>query len=209
MRPAVSASSSSTGIWICVNFRTPRSTSCTPAWSCSTSRPISPSGTSRNFFASANQAGWSCFSCPSETRPESVISAEHALPDSAYVAAIVLTDPPASLESSEFATLGVVVTNASPWRGVTISRPAAISASRTTGGARTARWRFSTTHVRGCRGRSGRARRFEVPLKVQAPGEPGEYLLEIDLVQEFVCWFAEKGSNTARAAVKVSQVALP
>jgi SAM-dependent methyltransferase len=28
--------------------------------------------------------------------------------------------------------------------------------------------------------------------------------VEIDLVQEFVCWFAEKGSNTARSAVKVS-----
>jgi len=45
---------------------------------------------------------------------------------------------------------------------------------------------------------------FEVRLKVQAPGEPGEYLLEVDLVQEFVCWFAEKGSSTGRAAVKVS-----
>jgi hypothetical protein len=51
----------------------------------------------------------------------------------------------------------------------------------------------------------GPGERFEVPLRVRAPGEPGEYLLEIDLVQEFVCWFAEKGSTTARSAVKVSQ----
>jgi hypothetical protein len=49
----------------------------------------------------------------------------------------------------------------------------------------------------------GPGERFEVPLRVQAPGEAGEYVLEIDLVQEFVCWFAEKGSNTARSAVKV------
>jgi hypothetical protein len=52
-------------------------------------------------------------------------------------------------------------------------------------------------------GTIGPGERFEVPLTVQAPGEPGEYLLEIDLVQEFVCWFAEKGSSTARAAVTV------
>ena len=43
----------------------------------------------------------------------------------------------------------------------------------------------------------------EVPLLVAAPKEPGEYILEVDLVQEQVGWFSEKGSPTARAKVTV------
>lgn len=43
----------------------------------------------------------------------------------------------------------------------------------------------------------------EVPLTVTAPKEPGEYFLEVDLVQEQVAWFSDKGSPTARAKVTV------
>ena len=43
----------------------------------------------------------------------------------------------------------------------------------------------------------------EVPLLVTAPKEPGEYILEVDLVQEQVAWFSDKGSPTARAKVTV------
>jgi hypothetical protein len=43
----------------------------------------------------------------------------------------------------------------------------------------------------------------EIPLTVTAPKEPGEYLLEVDLVQEQVSWFSDKGSPTARAKVTV------
>src|SRR5918911_1722629 len=43
----------------------------------------------------------------------------------------------------------------------------------------------------------------EVPLLVTAPKEPGDYLLEVDLVQEQVGWFSDKGSPTARAKVTV------
>jgi hypothetical protein len=43
----------------------------------------------------------------------------------------------------------------------------------------------------------------EVPLIITAPKEPGEYLLEVDLVQEQVAWFSDKGSPTARAKVTV------
>jgi hypothetical protein len=43
----------------------------------------------------------------------------------------------------------------------------------------------------------------EVPLLVTAPKEPGEYILEVDLVQEQVGWFSDKGSPTARAKVTV------
>ena len=43
----------------------------------------------------------------------------------------------------------------------------------------------------------------EVPLLVTAPKDPGEYTLEVDLVQEGVAWFSEKGSATAKVKVTV------
>jgi hypothetical protein len=44
----------------------------------------------------------------------------------------------------------------------------------------------------------------EVALAVHAPIEPGRHVLEIDLVQERVCWFAEKGSPTLRVPIVTS-----
>ncbi|MBM3296750.1 MAG: methyltransferase domain-containing protein [Candidatus Aminicenantes bacterium] len=45
----------------------------------------------------------------------------------------------------------------------------------------------------------------EVPFRiwVRAPARPGRYLLELDMVQEDVSWFARKGSPTARVRVRV------
>ncbi|HET9051576.1 MAG TPA: class I SAM-dependent methyltransferase, partial [Candidatus Dormibacteraeota bacterium] len=42
-----------------------------------------------------------------------------------------------------------------------------------------------------------------VPLRVTAPARPGVYGLEVDLVQEGVCWFADRGSPVARRRVVV------
>jgi len=43
----------------------------------------------------------------------------------------------------------------------------------------------------------------EVPLQITAPKEAGEYTIELDMVQEGVAWFAEKGSPTTKAKVTV------
>jgi uncharacterized membrane protein len=43
----------------------------------------------------------------------------------------------------------------------------------------------------------------EVPLAITAPKDPGDYLLEIDIVQEGVAWFSDKGSPTARTRITV------
>ena len=43
----------------------------------------------------------------------------------------------------------------------------------------------------------------EVPLRITAPKEPGEYLLEVDMVQEGVSWFSDKGSASAKTKVTV------
>jgi len=43
----------------------------------------------------------------------------------------------------------------------------------------------------------------EITFAVNAPRRPGDYLLEIDMLQEGVSWFALKGSKTLRVPVKV------
>jgi hypothetical protein len=47
----------------------------------------------------------------------------------------------------------------------------------------------------------GQSIRFR--LSVLAPDKPGKYYLELDLVQELVTWFREKGSPTALIEVEV------
>ena len=42
-------------------------------------------------------------------------------------------------------------------------------------------------------------------LDVRAPNEPGEYVLELDVVQEGVAWFGARGTQTFRAEVTVLQ----
>ena len=43
----------------------------------------------------------------------------------------------------------------------------------------------------------------EVPLQITAPSKPGDYILQIDLVQEMVAWFSDKGATVPRLQVKV------
>ncbi|HEX8115957.1 MAG TPA: hypothetical protein VF521_01670, partial [Pyrinomonadaceae bacterium] len=43
----------------------------------------------------------------------------------------------------------------------------------------------------------------EITFAVNAPRRPGDYILEIDMLQEGVSWFALKGSKTLRVPVKV------
>jgi hypothetical protein len=42
-----------------------------------------------------------------------------------------------------------------------------------------------------------------ITFAVNAPQRPGDYLLEIDMLQEGVSWFALKGSKTLRVPVRV------
>jgi len=41
-------------------------------------------------------------------------------------------------------------------------------------------------------------------MAVNAPTEPGNYILELDMVQETVAWFKDKGSETAQVRVRVT-----
>jgi hypothetical protein len=45
----------------------------------------------------------------------------------------------------------------------------------------------------------------DITFQVNAPTRPGDYLLELDMLQEGVSWFALKGSPTLRVPLKVQQ----
>lgn len=51
--------------------------------------------------------------------------------------------------------------------------------------------------------RLGPTEEVELPITVTAPTVPGNYFLELDLLQERVAWFKDKGSNTIRIRFKV------
>jgi len=40
-----------------------------------------------------------------------------------------------------------------------------------------------------------------VPLTITAPEQPGQYILELDVVQELITWFKDKGSATLRLPI--------
>jgi hypothetical protein len=44
---------------------------------------------------------------------------------------------------------------------------------------------------------------IDVPLTVRTPAEPGEYWLEIELIQELVVWFKDKGAEGITVPVHV------
>jgi hypothetical protein len=44
----------------------------------------------------------------------------------------------------------------------------------------------------------------QITLTVNAPRTPGDYTLEIDMVQEGVTWFSEKGGRPLRLSVRVT-----
>lgn len=132
------------------------------------------------------------------------------LPDAAFKAQLTLPELPPKLRAGQKETIQVRIKNASDvfwWsRGGEVNdRPDNfyyIAAGN--------RWlKPDGSLVTDMDGRYGISKDLkpgeetEIPLVVTAPKEPGEYLLEVDLVQEQVAWFSDKGSPTARAKVTV------
>lgn len=156
------------------------------------------------FFRVTKPGGFVVFQLPAEHFPEDLLSARYALPESAFRAHIELVDVPASLRPGAAATVRVNVTNNSPveWsHDIPAGRHLCIAnhwlhADGTVAVADDGRARLPMTL------RSGQ--RSAVDLVVRAPSRPGSYVLEVDVVQERICWFAEKGSTTARSTVAVA-----
>ncbi len=131
------------------------------------------------------------------------------LPDNGYKAKITLSDPPTKLRVGQKQIIQVKVQNASdvPWkvRGCEEDNKFYIAAGN--------QWLKAEGEqlVTRMDGRHGLPNNLkpgeagEVPLQITAPKELGEYILEVDLVQEQVAWFSDKGSETAKVKVNVVQ----
>jgi hypothetical protein len=49
---------------------------------------------------------------------------------------------------------------------------------------------------------------LSLTVSVDAPGEPGRYILALDLVEEGVTWFSEAGAPMCEKAFNVQQASL-
>ncbi len=161
------------------------------------------------FFRIARPGGLVVFQLPAVRLREDEISAAHALPDSGYAAGIEIADVPAMLDASTTITARVVLTNRSDatWRhDIPAGRHICIAnhwlhPDGTVAVPDDGRAHLPATLAPG--------HGEEVFLDVRAPSSPGAYLLEVDLVQERICWFAQKGSPTARVPVTVMPSSAP
>jgi hypothetical protein len=134
-----------------------------------------------------------------------------ALPDNGFKAELSLPDPPKKLRAGQKETVQVKVKNASDvqWyaRGAEFNTNPDNKFYLAAGN----RWLKAEGEelVTNMDGRYGLPRdlrpgeELEVPLQVTAPKTPGEYILEVDLIQEQVGWFLDKGSPTTKVKVTV------
>jgi SAM-dependent methyltransferase len=144
----------------------------------------------REFFRVAKVGGLLVFQLPSHVDLE-------PLPSSAYRASITI-DAPKTMVAGSPSPVGVTVRNAGDvvWPagdlGINVGN----------------HWR-SRKHTQFDDGRSplladvAPGDEFSVELMVRAPQTPGTYKFEVDLVQEGVSWFADRGSTPAAVRVKV------
>ena len=132
------------------------------------------------------------------------------LPESGFKAQVDLVEPPPKLRAGEKVIVNVRVKNASDvmWyaRGGEINTNPSNKFFLAVGN----RWLQPDGKVlTNMDGRYGFDRDLKpgeettLPLQITAPRTPGEYLLDVDVVQEQVAWFNEKGSPTAQAKVTV------
>jgi hypothetical protein len=133
-----------------------------------------------------------------------------ALPSNGFKAELTLIEPPAKLRGGQKETVRVKIRNASDvmwWaRGAPVN-PRSDNKFYLAAGNR---WlKADGTLQTNMDGRYGLGKDLkpgeetEVPLVITAPKDPGEYTLEVDLLQEQVAWFSDKGSPTAKAKITV------
>jgi hypothetical protein len=129
------------------------------------------------------------------------------LPSGAFRTHIAARDLPPTLKVGSKATLNVLVKNlgAATWPAVGESEYHHAVVLRN-------RWlRSDGTLLSDKDGRSRFPYDLEpgdtagVSLEITAPENPGEYLLELDVVQEGFAWFGDRGSETLRQSLKVEQ----
>jgi len=153
------------------------------------------------FFRVLAPGGVAVFQVPSELRtPETSTRTLHPpLPPAAFKARIVPHPVPAAIAAGSWLEVGATVTNlsTSTWPSADVTPECPIRLGN--------HWlnKDSKVLVKDD-GRVNVERdlkpmeSIELALLVSTPSEPGDYILELDMVQEFVSWFADHNSEPAR-----------
>ena len=141
---------------------------------------------------------------------KAIPDAPTALPNTAFKAELSLVDPPKQLRAGQKETVRVKIRNASNDMWWERGAPTNTRSDNKFYIAAGNRWlKADGSLLTEMDGRIGIGKDLkpggetEVSLLIMAPKEPGEYTLDIDLVQEQVTWFHDRGSPTAKAKVTV------
>jgi hypothetical protein len=144
---------------------------------------------------------------PKRTSPESEATESHApLSDDAFQAIITMPGPPSRLRAGRKETIQVVVKNASDYLW------AARGESDGNFFLNVGDIWFEAGGERLVNNLDGRTtiphdlypgEEATLQLQITVPATPGEYVLEIDMVQEGVGWFKDRGSTPLRIRVQV------
>lgn len=154
----------------------------------------------KEFLRILRPGGVLVFQLPSE---EIALVDQYRLPDADCQARLTLDQPLARIRPSSQQTVHVRVTNlgGTTWRA---NVPLNISCEIRVGN----HWLDATgALVQYDDGRTKIPRdvppgeTITVPLTITAPEQPGQYILEIDVVQELITWFKDKGSATLRLPI--------
>jgi ABC-type glycerol-3-phosphate transport system substrate-binding protein len=142
---------------------------------------------------------------PSPSPTPAVTMELPALPEQGFKARIRLDKPPTRMTAGEKRTLKVRVRNVSE-----VAWPAKKSEELKGVVAVSNSWLDKDGNLlTNLDGRMGIVKglapnsEIEVSLTITAPKEPGNYILELDMVQELVAFFKEKGNETLKVKVKV------
>jgi SAM-dependent methyltransferase len=143
--------------------------------------------------------------CPEPAQDQAAAAVLERLPDSAFCASIEVVEAPKEMATGRIYSIQLRITNKSPnvWPGFNkLAGAPPIKAGN--------HWFDSKGNplVQD----DGRALLLDdlhpnqlttLELNVTAPAMPGQYFLEIDLVQELVAWFRDKGSPSIRVSINV------
>src|SRR5689334_16868581 len=132
------------------------------------------------------------------------------LPDSGFRAVITATDPPQRLRTGQVAIINIKVKNTSD---VTWYQRGGVTTAQTDNKFYIAagnRWLDKdgklTSETEGHNGipkdlKPGEE--TEMTLQITAPKQPGDWTMQLDMVQEGVNWFSERGSPVTNVKVQV------
>jgi hypothetical protein len=145
------------------------------------------------------------------TKPAEKIAAEShadaAMPANGFKATITLPEPPVSLQPGQKLQLKVKVKNVSdvvwPAHGRAADGFFQVNLGNNWYDERNVRIEKNPYVRSGLPHDLQPNEEVEIPLNITAPSNPGQYTLQIDLVQEMVAWFSEKGSTAPKFKVKV------